>query len=65
MLGNLSGEAVTPEVPDAPVWAASEVVIATGPEPEGPRGDLRLAPWEARVHRREVAGEGAGSDRAA
>jgi oligo-1,6-glucosidase len=53
VLGNFSSEPATPELHDASAWAGSEVLIGTGPELDRARADLRLAPWEGRVHRRE------------
>jgi oligo-1,6-glucosidase len=47
VLGNLSGEAATIEVPDG--WAGAELVLANAPAPEDP---ATPAPWEARVYRR-------------
>ena len=52
VLGNFSGEEATGELPDAGAWAAAEVLIGNGPSLPAPAGGLRLAPWEARVHRR-------------
>ena len=43
MLGNFSGERVTPDLPGGP---GREVVIGDA------AGDLVLQPWEGRVHRR-------------
>jgi oligo-1,6-glucosidase len=51
VLGNFSGERVTPDIPESERWAASELllgncaVIDTAPT-------LELEPWEARVYRR-------------
>ncbi len=62
-LGNVSGSAASAPVPQAEEWAASELVLSTGPssaaEPNSPAGRaddaaaaLTLGPWEARVYRR-------------
>ena len=52
VIANFSGEDATCAVPDASAWAAAEVLIGNGPSPPAAPGELRLAPWEARVHRR-------------
>ena len=46
VLGNFSGEPVTPDVPAD--WAAAEVVIGA----PAPDGGLALGPWEGRAYRR-------------
>jgi oligo-1,6-glucosidase len=49
VVANFSGEPVTAGVPDAEAWAAAELLLGNA----GPAGgDLTLAPWEARIHRR-------------
>jgi oligo-1,6-glucosidase len=50
VLGNFSGEPVTPEVPDAEAWTGSEVLVGA----PATDGGLALGPWEGRVHRRRV-----------
>ncbi len=52
VIGNFSAQPVTCEVPDAGAWAAADVLIGNGPSPPAGAGELRLGPWEARVHRR-------------
>jgi len=52
VLANVSGDAVTPAVPDAAAWAAAEVVLG---EPAADDGTLALRPWEGRVSRRGPA----------
>jgi oligo-1,6-glucosidase len=47
VLGNFSGDTVTPEIPDAAAWEGAELVIANAP----PQAGLTLGPWEARVYR--------------
>ncbi len=48
VLGNFSGDRVTPGVPDADAWAASELIV----EGCGPAQGLTLEPWEGRVYAR-------------
>jgi oligo-1,6-glucosidase len=53
VLGNFSGAPVTVEVPGAARWLGSELVLGNVPAPAALGSPLTLAPWEARVHRRE------------
>jgi oligo-1,6-glucosidase len=55
VLGNFSSEPVTVDVPSAADWAASELLIANYP-PYDDAPALVLRPWEARVYRRQAAG---------
>ena len=48
VLGNFSGEPVTPPLPDAGAWAGAEVLVGA----PAPDGGLALAPWEGRAYRR-------------
>lgn len=48
VLGNFSGDRVTPGVPDADAWAGSELIV----EGCGPGQGLTLEPWEGRVYAR-------------
>jgi oligo-1,6-glucosidase len=48
VLGNFSGEPVTPEPPGAAEWAGAEVLVGA----PAPGGNLTLAPWEGRAYRR-------------
>jgi oligo-1,6-glucosidase len=61
VVGNFSGETVTVDLPDARVWADSEVVI--GEDALMTAGaPLQLRPWEGRVHRRTDGGDPGTSD---
>jgi oligo-1,6-glucosidase len=51
VLGNFSGDWVSVDLPDAPAWAASPVLLGNVHEPPA-TGSLELRPWEARVSRR-------------
>jgi oligo-1,6-glucosidase len=55
VLGNFSGETVTPDLADADVWTQSEVLITNYPAPDEPQPQLTLRPWETRVYRRPAA----------
>jgi oligo-1,6-glucosidase len=48
VLGNFSGVALVPQLPDAGAWAAAEVLVGS----PAPGGGLTLAPWEGRAYRR-------------
>ena len=52
---NVSGEPAVAAVPDAAGWAGAEVLVPNVDEPAS-APELRLAPWEALVLRRRVAG---------
>ncbi|WP_206313768.1 alpha-glucosidase [Streptomyces coryli] len=54
VLANFSGESVTAAVPAG--WENTEVLIANVPATAPLRTRHPLAPWEARVHRRRIAG---------
>ena len=51
VLGNFSSDAVPVELPDAPAWAASELLLANYWAP-AERERIVLRPWETRVYRR-------------
>ncbi len=51
VLGNFSGERVTPEIPESQSWAASELLVGNCAVTDA-APTLALEPWEARVHRR-------------
>jgi oligo-1,6-glucosidase len=50
VLGNFSGEPVTPELPQGEGWSGAELLVGAPP----PGGGLALGPWEGRVHRRRI-----------
>ncbi len=52
VIGNFSSAPAVCDLPDGAAWAASEVLIGNCPQSEPPGEQFRLAPWEARVHRR-------------
>jgi oligo-1,6-glucosidase len=52
VLGNLSGEAVTVDVPDGDAWAGADLLLGNVEAPEAIGARVTLQPWEARVHRR-------------
>ncbi|MDP8910208.1 MAG: alpha-glucosidase [Chloroflexota bacterium] len=55
VIGNFSGETVVlSDLPDGGAWAGCDVLIGNCPALQEPAGELRLEPWEARVHRRVV-----------
>jgi oligo-1,6-glucosidase len=54
VLGNFSPDAVAVDVPDARDWAGTEVLLADRTVPPPLPGELTLAPWEGRVHRRRL-----------
>jgi oligo-1,6-glucosidase len=53
VLGNFSGETAPVPLPDAPGWAAAELLLGNYPPPSP--ADLVLRPWECRVYRRGAA----------
>ena len=56
VVANFGGEEVSVDLPDRDAWAASQLVLTNVREAEG-TGDVEtLRPWEARVHRRALAG---------
>ena len=55
VLGNFSGSTLTVDLPG---WSGCEVLLRNLPEAYAPGGELVLAPWEARVHRRAVRASG-------
>ncbi|MGH3371436.1 MAG: glycoside hydrolase family 13 protein, partial [Nocardioidaceae bacterium] len=55
VLANFTGRELAAEVPETAAWRESEVVLGNlDPADPGLTGGLRLAPWEARVHRRTL-----------
>jgi len=54
VLGNFSPDAVAVDLPDAGNWAGAEVLLADRTVPPPEPGELTLAPWEGRVHRRKA-----------
>ena len=50
VLGNFTAAEVEVRLPDAPAWAAAELLIGNYPADAAP--GLRLRPWECRVYRR-------------
>jgi oligo-1,6-glucosidase len=54
VVANFSSEPAGADVPGAAAWARAELVLSNA----GPAGDdLALGPWEARVYRRDRAGQ--------
>ena len=53
VLGNFTAETVPVPLPDAPDWAAAELLLANYPSPA--TAELVLRPWECRVYRRGTA----------
>jgi oligo-1,6-glucosidase len=51
--GNFSGVAAPVPLPDAPDWAAAELLLGNYPPQEAT--ELVLRPWECRVYRRDTA----------
>jgi oligo-1,6-glucosidase len=54
VLGNFSAEQQPVDLPDVDVWRSSEPLITNVPQEQGKAPSLHLAPWEARVYRREL-----------
>lgn len=54
VLGNFTAQTVTADVPDAPAWARSELLIGNYPAPDPSDAGLMLRPWEGRVYRRTI-----------
>jgi oligo-1,6-glucosidase len=52
VVANMSVETCRAAVPEEREWAAAEVVLRSGPDADGPAGELTLGPWEARILRR-------------
>ncbi len=56
VLVNVSGAEAAVEIPDLEDWSRSDLLLGTVPDAGGPAWPALLRPWEARVHRRRVAG---------
>ena len=56
VLVNVSGSESAVEIPDLEDWSRSDLLLGTIEDGAVPAWPVLLRPWEARVHRRRVAG---------
>lgn len=54
VLGNFSSDNVPVNLPDAALWASTELLLGNYNDVDTGSSGIVLRPWEARVYRREM-----------